>query len=82
MGPRFGLPSGPPSLGTVYIPNGKILNGIQATAGLTLYLGHRGEAPAPVVLPRRRHRRRRRRPRQLIRARSAPARPPFVRATR
>ncbi len=50
IGPRFGLPSGPPSLGTVYIPNGKILNGIQATAGLTLYLGHRGEA-APVVTP-------------------------------
>ncbi len=48
IAPRFGLPSGPPNLGTVYIPSGKILNGIQATAGLTLYLGHRGEA-APVA---------------------------------
>ena len=51
IGPRFGLPSGPPSLGIAYIPNGKILNGIQATAGLTLYLGHRGEG-APVHSPR------------------------------
>ena len=50
IAPRFGLPSGPPSTTGAYIPNGKILNGIQATAGLTLYLGHRGEAP-PVPEP-------------------------------
>ena len=45
IAPRFGMPTGPPSLGIAYIPGGKILNGIQATAGLTLYVGHRGEAP-------------------------------------
>jgi len=51
IAPRFGLPSGPPSTTGVYIPNDKILNGIQVTAGLTLYLGHRGEAPAPPAAP-------------------------------
>ena len=51
----FGIPRGRPRLhrhcpafrpakrptlhAGVYIPNGKILNGIQATAGLTLYVG-------------------------------------------
>jgi outer membrane protein OmpA-like peptidoglycan-associated protein len=51
IGPRFGLPSGPPSTTGVYIPGGTLLNGIQATGGLTLYLGHRGEAPAPPPPP-------------------------------
>jgi outer membrane protein OmpA-like peptidoglycan-associated protein len=45
--PTFGLPSDPPSTSAYYIPSGKILNGIEATAGLTVYLGHRGEKPAP-----------------------------------
>ena len=39
IAPRFGLPTGPSSLGTAYIPGGKILNGIQATAGLRSILG-------------------------------------------
>jgi outer membrane protein OmpA-like peptidoglycan-associated protein/outer membrane protein W len=49
--PRFGLSSGPPTLGPAYILNGKALNGIQATAGITLYLGHRGELPPPPPPP-------------------------------
>ena len=49
IGPRFGLPTS--SATGVYIPGGKILNGIQVTAGLTLYLGHRGELPAPPAPP-------------------------------
>ncbi|HTW67126.1 MAG TPA: PKD domain-containing protein [Bryobacteraceae bacterium] len=51
IGPRFGLPSGPPSTTGAYIPNGSILNGIQVTGGMTLYLGHRGEAPPPPTPP-------------------------------
>jgi len=51
LAPRFGLPSGPPSTTGVYIQNDSILNGLQATAGLTLYLGHRGEAPPPPPPP-------------------------------
>ncbi len=51
IAPRFGLPSGPPSTTGAYIPNGKILNGIQVTGGLTLYLSHRGEVPAPPTPP-------------------------------
>jgi len=51
IAPRFGLPSGPPSTTGAYIPNGRILNGIQATAGLTVYLGHRGELPPPPPPP-------------------------------
>jgi outer membrane protein OmpA-like peptidoglycan-associated protein len=53
IGPRFGLPTSNPA-GGAYIPGGKILNGIEATGGLTLYLGHRGElppAPAPPPPP-------------------------------
>jgi outer membrane protein OmpA-like peptidoglycan-associated protein/outer membrane protein W len=51
IAPRFGLLSGPPNIGTTYIPNGKILNGIEATGGFTIYLGHRGEAPPPPTPP-------------------------------
>ncbi|MGP0074866.1 MAG: hypothetical protein ACLPWF_23395 [Bryobacteraceae bacterium] len=51
IAPRFGLPSGPVTTQGVYIPNGKILSGLQATLGLTLYLGHRGEAPPPPPPP-------------------------------
>jgi outer membrane protein OmpA-like peptidoglycan-associated protein len=51
IAPRFGLPSGPPTTAGVYIPNSKLLNGIQATGGLTLYLGHRGELPPPPPPP-------------------------------
>ncbi len=51
VAPQFGLPSGPPTTTGVYIPNHTILNGLQATAGLTLYLGHRGEAPPPPPPP-------------------------------
>jgi outer membrane protein OmpA-like peptidoglycan-associated protein len=51
IAPRFGLPSGPPTLAGAYIPNGKVLSGIQITGGLTLYLGHRGEAPPPPAPP-------------------------------
>jgi outer membrane protein OmpA-like peptidoglycan-associated protein/outer membrane protein W len=51
IAPSFGLPSGPPSTTGVYILKGSILNGIQVTGGLTLYLGHRGELPAPPPPP-------------------------------
>jgi outer membrane protein OmpA-like peptidoglycan-associated protein len=51
MAPRFGLPSSPTNGGNVYIPVGKVLYGIQATAGITLYLGHRGELPPPPPPP-------------------------------
>jgi len=51
LGPSFGLISGPPSLGIAYIPRGQLLTGLQATAGLTLYLGHRGELPPPPPPP-------------------------------
>ncbi len=51
IAPRFGLPSGPPTTQGVYIPNGKILNGFEATGGLTIYLGHRGELPPPPAPP-------------------------------
>lgn len=51
IAPRFGLPTDNPN-GGVYIPGSKILNGIQATGGFTLYLGHRGEVPpAPAPPP-------------------------------
>lgn len=49
IAPRFGLPT--TSATGVYIPGSKILNGIEATAGLTLYIGHRGEVPAPPPPP-------------------------------
>lgn len=51
IGPRFGLPTNNPA-GGAFIPGGKVLNGIQATGGFTLYLGHRGELPpAPTPPP-------------------------------
>jgi hypothetical protein len=50
LAPRFGLSSSPGS-GAVYIPVGKDLYGIQATGGITLYLGHRGELPPPPPPP-------------------------------
>lgn len=51
IGPRFGLPTSNPS-GGAFIPGGKILNGIQATGGFTLYLGHRGEVAAAPPAPK------------------------------
>ncbi len=51
IGPRFSLPTGPANYGGVYIPRGQLLDGLQATAGVTLYLGHRGELPAPPPPP-------------------------------
>ena len=51
LAPRFGLSTGPASLGPAYIPNGKVLNGIEVTGGFSLYLGHRGELPAPPPPP-------------------------------
>ncbi len=51
LGPRFGLNTSPGSAGTAYIPAHQLLDGMQATAGLTLYLGHRGELPAPPPPP-------------------------------
>jgi len=52
IAPLFGLPSGPVTTTGVYIQNRTILNGLEATAGLTLYLGHRGELPpAPTPPP-------------------------------
>ena len=51
IAPRFSLPTGPPNGTNAYIPGGKLLNGIQATAGLTLYLGHVGEVPPPPPPP-------------------------------
>jgi len=50
IAPRFDVPSTNPA-GGPYIPNHQILNGIEATAGLTLYLGHRGELPAAPPPP-------------------------------
>ncbi len=50
LAPRFSVLTSNPN-GGAFIPGGKILNGIQATAGLTLYLGHRGEIPAPPPPP-------------------------------
>ena len=51
LSPSFGLSTGPASLGAAYIPRGQLLTGIEATAGLTLYLGHRGELPPPPPPP-------------------------------
>jgi len=50
IAPRFGLPTSSANNG-VYVPKDEILNGIQATAGLTLYLGHRGEIPVAPTPP-------------------------------
>jgi outer membrane protein OmpA-like peptidoglycan-associated protein len=50
VAPQFGLPS-EPSGNSVYIINHKILNGFQVSAGLTLYIGHRGELPAAPPPP-------------------------------
>lgn len=53
--PTFGFPPQPSAAGTsVYVLRTGLLNGIQATGGFTLYLGHRGElppAPAPAPPP-------------------------------
>lgn len=53
LAPSFGLPAQPNATATsVYVPRHQILSGLEATAGLTLYLGHRGEvAPAPTAPP-------------------------------
>jgi outer membrane protein OmpA-like peptidoglycan-associated protein len=51
LGPRFGLPTGPPTTTGAYIPKAQILNGIEVSGGFTLYLGHRGELPAAPVAP-------------------------------
>ncbi len=50
IGPRFGLSTSNPT-GGVYVPKSQLLNGLEATAGLTLYLGHRGELPAAPTPP-------------------------------
>jgi len=51
LNPEFRLP-GTPAGGGVYIPGGKVLDGLQVTGGLTVYLGHRGELPpAPPPPP-------------------------------
>jgi outer membrane protein OmpA-like peptidoglycan-associated protein len=50
VSPQFNIPGSNPA-GGAYIPRNQILNGLQATAGLTLYLGHRGELPAPPPPP-------------------------------
>jgi outer membrane protein OmpA-like peptidoglycan-associated protein len=49
IGPRFGLSTTPGN--GAYIPGGQLLNGMQATAGISLYLGHRGELPPPPPPP-------------------------------
>jgi outer membrane protein OmpA-like peptidoglycan-associated protein len=48
--PSFGLPS-TSSPGVIYIPNNRFIQGLETTIGLTLYLGHRGEKPAPPPPP-------------------------------
>jgi outer membrane protein OmpA-like peptidoglycan-associated protein len=44
--PGFGLPSSSVN-GSAAIQAGKVLNGVEATGGITFYLGHIGEKPAP-----------------------------------
>ena len=48
--PGFGLPSAPVN-GSASIQSGKVLNGVEATGGLTVYFGHVGEKPAPPPPP-------------------------------
>jgi outer membrane protein OmpA-like peptidoglycan-associated protein len=50
LAPRFSL-SSTPAGGGAYIPLHQALYGIQLTAGLTLYIGHRGELPPPPPPP-------------------------------
>ncbi len=45
-GPQFGLAGAPTTANVTYIPGNSMLNGVEITGGLTLYLGHRGELPA------------------------------------
>jgi outer membrane protein OmpA-like peptidoglycan-associated protein len=44
--PGFGLPSTSVNGSAAIVPN-KVLNGVEVTGGLTLYLGHIGEKPVP-----------------------------------
>ena len=46
MAPQFGLVGAPTTANGAYILGNSMLNGVEATGGLTLYLGHRGELPA------------------------------------
>jgi len=48
--PGFGLPSSSVN-GSASIQSGKVLNGVEATGGFTIYLGHIGEKPAPPPAP-------------------------------
>jgi len=48
--PGFGL-SNTSVNGSAAIQSGKVLNGVQATGGITFYLGHIGEKPAPPAPP-------------------------------
>ena len=48
--PGFGLPSSSVN-GSASIVSGKILNGVEATGGITIYLGHIGEKPVPPAAP-------------------------------
>ena len=50
LSPGFGLPSSSVN-GSAAIQSGKVLNGVEATGGLTFYLGHIGEKPAPPPPP-------------------------------
>ncbi len=50
LAPGFGLPSSSVA-GSAAIVSGKVLNGFEATGGLTLYFGHIGEKPAAPAAP-------------------------------
>jgi outer membrane protein OmpA-like peptidoglycan-associated protein/outer membrane protein W len=49
--PSFGLANLPSVNGGAAMPSGKVLNGVEATGGLTIYFGRVGEKPVPPPPP-------------------------------